>query len=192
MCTETAVGICSYVVEACPVVDAGTPPTTCKTDTDCGTGKLCGFNTADGCSAVGTCVSPTTGPQCTAVYEVCTCAGGTTTGGCTAYPAGYLAAPVPNANARAVGGVCGAVDAGPAPCSKNSDCAGVDVCAFTISDGCSAVGTCVAPGPTCASDVVLPACTCGGKVINVACSAGYPTGTASAPVQHSGSCDGGA
>jgi hypothetical protein len=62
------------------------------------------------------------------------------------------------------------------------------MCAFKISDGCSAIGACITkppPGPTCLA--YSPACTCSGQEISIVCTQ-YPSGYASAPVAHTGVC----
>jgi hypothetical protein len=71
-------------------------PTSCGS---CGTGKTCAYAIADGCSAVGTCVSIPPVAACDAVTTLtgCGCDGRTVTwhGGCHAdLPNGYAPAPI--------------------------------------------------------------------------------------------------
>jgi hypothetical protein len=68
----------------------------CMHDADCGKGKMCGFKTADGCTAVGQCFeAPAPGsPQCDAYELGCTCSGGEINLVCNGYPSGYASQPV--------------------------------------------------------------------------------------------------
>lgn len=73
-------------------IDAGD---SCATDTDCGTGEMCGFKIADACSATGTClVRPPSGPECQAFSPACTCSNQVINVVCTPYPDGYASQPV--------------------------------------------------------------------------------------------------
>jgi hypothetical protein len=157
----------------------------CATDTDCGTGKMCGFKTADSCSATGACFdAPGPGTaMCDAYSAGCACDGTEINLACNGYPSGYGSKPVLHT------GACEApVDAG-ASCSTDTDCGTGKMCAFKIADACSATGTCLvrpAPGPQCAA--FSPACTCTDQIINVICTM-YPDGYASQPVAHRGTCE---
>jgi hypothetical protein len=155
------------------------------TDTDCGTGKMCGFKTADGCSGTGTCFdAPGPGTaMCLAYAAGCACDGTEVNLACNGYPSGYASKPVAHTGACTSAG-----DAGGGPCNTDADCAAGLMCAFKISDGCSAIGACItkpAPGPMC--NAYSPACTCSGQEISVICT-DYPSGYASAPVAHNGAC----
>ena len=80
----------------------------CTTNADCGAGLTCGFATADGCSAKGSCLPPPPG-KCDAVDPGCACDGTTTVQlACNGLPNGYAPAPV------AYAGLCieGGPDAG--------------------------------------------------------------------------------
>ncbi len=156
----------------------------CATNADCGTGKMCGFKTADSCSATGTCFdAPGPGTAMCEAYEAgCACDGTEINLACNGYPSGYASQPVLHTGACA-----SAVDAA-AGCTADTDCGDGKMCAFKIADGCSAAGTCLvrpAPGPVC--NAYSPACTCNGTEINVICTI-YPSGYASQPVAHSGAC----
>jgi hypothetical protein len=155
----------------------------CAVDADCGAGKSCAFKIADACAARGTCVEVSNGPQCKALQLACGCDNVSVNVACTGYPSGYAARPI------AHDGPCEGPDGGSRTCSKDADCGGTDVCAFPVNGGCSALGACVtlAPGPYC--HAYQPACTCDGRTISVVCN-GYPNGTASAPILHTGQCEG--
>jgi hypothetical protein len=73
-------------------------------------------------------------------------------------------------------------------CTKSTDCGSGDVCGFPTADACSAKGQCFAGGPIC--NTFAPGCACDGTTINVACT-GLPSGYATAPLAHTGQCDGG-
>lgn len=96
-CLAHADGTCGWEIRSCPVtdIDAGSPAT-CKSDMDCGTGMMCGFTIADGCSAVGTCVvGPGSGTaMCEAYAVACSCSGTEVSVICNGYPAGQASAPI--------------------------------------------------------------------------------------------------
>jgi hypothetical protein len=180
------------VVAACSgaVTNLGPDPDggigSCSQDSDCGAGKMCGFAVADACQAHGTCfAAPAPGtPRCNAYAPACACDGTTIGIACNGYPNGYASRPV------AYTGTCAQTDGGGAACTRDADCGTGLVCAFPISAGCSAIGACVPtppPGPKCGA--YEPACTCGGQTIDIACT-GYPPGTASNPILHTGQCEG--
>jgi hypothetical protein len=161
----------------------------CATDADCGTGKMCGFKTADSCSATGTCfVAPGPGTaMCLAYSPGCACDGTEINLACNGYPSGYASKPV-----RYTGTCELAVPDAGATCATDNDCVASEMCAFKIADACSATGACVArppSGPTC--QAFSPACTCSNQIINVACTQ-YPDGYASQPVAYRGVCEAGA
>jgi hypothetical protein len=76
-------------------------------------------------------------------------------------------------------------------CTSNSDCGTGFACGFKESAGCSATGTCVTFSPV-ACNAYSPGCGCDSSELNLVYN-GLPSGYASAPVAHSGSCtmDGG-
>ena len=159
----------------------------CTTDADCGAGKMCGFKTADGCSASGSCFdAPAPGTAMCLAYEAgCACDGTEINLACNGYPSGYASKPVSYSGACTT-----AVDAGGATCSTGSDCGSGMMCAFKIADRCAAVGICLprpSPGPTCSA--ISLDCTCSNQEINVACTI-YPSGYASQPVAQLASCEG--
>jgi hypothetical protein len=148
---------------------------------------MCGFKTADGCSASGACFNaPGPGTAMCLAYEAgCACDGTEINLACNGYPSGYASKPVSHTGACTT-----AVDAGRATCSTDSDCGSVMMCAFKIADKCAAVGTCLprpSPGPKC--NAISLACTCSNQEINVACTI-YPSGYASQPVAQLGACQG--
>jgi hypothetical protein len=74
-------------------VDGGSG--SCTTDTDCGSGRMCAFKIADGCSAKGACITmPAPGPQCNAYSPACTCRNTEINIICTSYPSGYASEPI--------------------------------------------------------------------------------------------------
>ncbi|HEX4512625.1 MAG TPA: hypothetical protein VH054_03790 [Polyangiaceae bacterium] len=73
-------------------------------------------------------------------------------------------------------------------CTKSTDCTSGDVCGFPTADACSAKGQCFQGGAIC--NTFAPGCACDGTTINIACT-GLPGGYATAPLAHTGSCDGG-
>jgi hypothetical protein len=74
-------------------------------------------------------------------------------------------------------------------CVQSADCGSGEMCGFKSSDGCSAAGACFpAPAPgTVQCQSYVPACSCAGTLVNTVCN-GYPSGYASAPVLHVGTC----
>jgi hypothetical protein len=159
----------------------------CTMDADCGAGKICGFKTADGCSASGACFNAPASntPMCLAYEAGCACDGTETNLACNGYPSGYASKPVSHTGACTT-----TVDAGGATCSTDADCGSASMCAFKIADRCAAVGICLtrpSPGPTC--NAISLACTCSNKDINVACTM-YPSGYASQPVAQLSACEG--
>jgi sulfatase modifying factor 1 len=77
-------------------------------------------------------------------------------------------------------------------CVSDSDCAAGLACAFQVSDGCSAQGTCQAVpmgGLPCALE---PACTCAGTTdLMPGCGLGGPNGQyAKEPIAYAGTCEG--
>jgi hypothetical protein len=93
VCLENADGVCGWQIRTCPPApDAGTG---CTSDSDCPSTDLCGFLIADGCTAIGSCVTGTrSGPVCLVDEPGCTCDGGTINLACNGYPVGYASAPV--------------------------------------------------------------------------------------------------
>ena len=96
---------------------------------------------------------------------------------------------------QVIGGIDGggtdatAPDAGGSSCTSNAGCAMGQICGFPESEGCSAQsGQCFQAGAVC--NLFSPGCACDGKTINIACT-GLPPGYSTAPLSHSGTCDGG-
>ena len=82
----------------------------------------------------------------------------------------------------------GSSDAGP-PCSATEGCPQGMVCGYDESAGCAATtGECFTGGALC--NTFAPGCACDGQIINVACT-GLPSGYSTAPLLHTGLCDGG-
>jgi hypothetical protein len=157
----------------------------CRVNADCGTTQFCAFKIGDGCTATGTCFDAAPpGFECPQVYSPgCACDGTEINVAC-GYPAGYDSQPVAHTGACTSGDDAG----GGGSCNTDADCGTGKMCAFKISDGCTAVGACITkppPGPVCAA--YSPACTCSGQEINVVCTQ-YPSGYASTPVAHTGVC----
>jgi hypothetical protein len=169
--------------------DSGSSGGRCTTAADCSGGKICGFKTAEGCPGTGTCLdapAPDTA-QCELYAPGCACDGTEVNLACNGYPGGYASKPVLHS------GWCASppVDAGPGSCASDGDCGGGQLCAFPITGGCSAAGTCFTPpppGPTC--NAFSPACSCSGQTLNVICTI-YPNGAAPQPIAHRGACEAG-
>jgi hypothetical protein len=146
----------SYTGACTTAVDAG--GATCSTDADCGSGMMCAFKIADGCAAVGSCLTrPSPGPTCNATSLACTCSNQEINVACTIYPSGYASQPVAQLAA------CEGPDAGaaaPFACgNRGATCPGTQVC--KIGEG-GAVGsspsyTCVDYPAQCAS---MHTCSC--------------------------------
>lgn len=78
-------------------------------------------------------------------------------------------------------------DGGSGTCTANTDCPKGFVCGFDEAQGCAAkTGQCFQGGAIC--NTFQPGCACNGQTINVACT-GLPSGYATAPLAHTGSCD---
>ncbi len=115
-------------------VDAA--PSTCTTDSDCGSGRLCEFKITEGCSAAGRCFTPPPpGPICNAYSAACSCSGQTINVICTIYTSGYAALPIAYHGACEASAVdAGAVDAGAVDAGAGT---------FTCGDGtCPATQVC--------------------------------------------------
>jgi hypothetical protein len=85
----------------------------CSANSDCSSDQICGFATADGCSAQGECF-PAPGMICNAYSPGCACDGTEISIVCTGLPAGYTAKPLQHA------GTC---DTGkPFPCGPSLTC----------------------------------------------------------------------
>lgn len=72
----------------------------CVEKTDCGGGRLCGFPTADQCSAKGTCF-PAPGAICNAILPGCACDGSIVNLACNGLPSGYAPKPTLHSGACA-------------------------------------------------------------------------------------------
>jgi hypothetical protein len=172
-----------------PPLDAGSPlndgetSTPCTADSDCGSGRQCGFPEAPVCTAHGQCFAA---PQvhCLAYAAGCACDGTEINLACNGLPAGYASKPLLAQGPCADAGF--SIDSGPGSCITNGDCAAGQICGFARSSACSAVGQCFPPpGPICQS--YSPGCACDGTEINIACN-GLPSGYATKPVLHQGAC----
>jgi hypothetical protein len=92
-------------VDASPGPQPAPPSASCQTDTDCGSGKRCGFPESAGCGAVGSCF-PTATAMCQAMQPGCACDGTFINLICEGFPSGYASKPLLHA------GPCESVDAG--------------------------------------------------------------------------------
>jgi hypothetical protein len=130
----------------CAPVDAGVAGSSCTTDADCAAGGLCGFPTADACTATGTCF---VAPQvvCNAASPGCACDGSEVNILCNGLPSGYAPAPLLHA------GAC--TDSGPAADSDGGACCptGWDLYSCTYPDG-GAGSACHNPQLGCASSSI--------------------------------------
>jgi hypothetical protein len=134
-----------------PPPDAGPPP--CTSDSQCSIGQYCA---GTGCGTVGTCEPvPQACPLACASPEVCGCDGRLYCNACLAEEAGTrvdpqsLCLPPPP-------------DAGPTPCTTDSQCSIGEYCAGT---GCGTAGTCEAIPEACPLYCVSPGvCGCDGRV----------------------------
>jgi hypothetical protein len=150
--------------------------TACKTSADCGATGICGFPTADSCTAVGKCF-PRPTSECDAYQPGCACNGGEINLTCNGLPSGYAPSPLLYA------GQCH--DPGAVSCVTNADC-GSGLCGYKKVDTCLAKGQCFpAPGPICGA--YAPGCACDGTEINLACN-GLPDGYLPKPWVHDGTC----
>lgn len=165
-----------------PSVDGGS----CSSDNDCASGEQCAFKESDACTAKGRCFN-TQGIATCAMYSAgCACDGTTVNVACQPFPDGWTGHPIAHAGECTGGGA----DGGGAPCTKSSDCVGDQMeCAFNMSEGCAAQGYCVSVAGVATCAAYSAGCACDGSEINIACT--YPEGTASKPLAHPGSCDGG-
>jgi hypothetical protein len=165
---------------ACAVYGSDSGSTGCTTNADCPSGEVCGFPGADTCSAVGSCVNP--GPPCaTPPLPGCACDGTELALGCNGFPNGYAPKPLLHTGACTDSGLSGG-------CVTDADCANGDRCGFPVASKCSAVGSCVNPGPPCAAPP-LPGCACDGTELALGCN-GFPNGYAPKPLLHTGACTG--
>jgi hypothetical protein len=105
---------------------------------------LCGFLEADGCSAMGTCVTDT-GARCNAIVLACACDGTDFNVICGGYPDGYASKPLAHMGVCTVRFDAG-LEAG-AYCSTDSDCAGGLKCCYPCGiPGCH--NECIKPLPS--------------------------------------------
>jgi len=65
----------------------------CTHDTDCSAPQRCGFPRADGCAAIGQCVTPTVF-RCNLVHYACGCDGALVEDACTGLPDPFTVAPL--------------------------------------------------------------------------------------------------
>ena len=186
-----------------PCVDSGTvpdaggdaAPTSCLTDTDCGSGKVCGYSESASCGAKGQCFTAMVGVySCPADFGGCACDGTNVPTGCAAgLPSGYARKPLVHT------GMC--VDASPptdaghgdasGPCVTDSDCGPSSYCGYLESQACSAKGQCFpyAGGVQGCAGAAVTACSCDGTdVIWLTCDVNLPTGYTATPIAHEGSC----
>jgi hypothetical protein len=158
----------------------------CTSSAQCGSDEICGFATAEACSATGECFAAP-GAECDAYSPGCACDGTEINIACNGLPTGYETAPLAH-----TGACTGGTDAGAgAPCTLSAECGANEICGFEASLACNATGHCFAsPGAVCAA--YSAGCACDGSEINVACN-GLPTGYETAPLAHTGACgaDGG-
>jgi hypothetical protein len=160
----------------------------CATNADCGTNRICGFESASVCPTKGECfAAPAT--VCQAYGPGCACDGTEVNLICNGLPTGYTTKPLAHTGACSDGGP--STDGGPATtCTKDADCGSKSVCGFKTGDACNAVGTCF-PAPDAVCQAYGPGCACDGTEVNLICN-GLPTGYATKPVAHAGACsDGG-
>jgi hypothetical protein len=114
-------------------VDAGTA---CTNSAGCAANEICGFPTAQGCSARGTCF-PAPGVTCLAFAAGCACNDAVINITCTGLPSGYVAQPLLNP------GACIQPEGGTG-CTFDSQCyPGLKCCYPCGIPGCS--NACVTP-----------------------------------------------
>jgi hypothetical protein len=102
----------------------------CTTDAQCGSGSLCGFPVADGCSANGSCFA-TTGVTCQVYMAGCACDGTEVNLVCNGLPNGYASKPILHS------GTCQSGPEAGAACAMDSDCsAGLKCCYPCGIPGC--------------------------------------------------------
>jgi hypothetical protein len=137
--------------ECAPGDDAGVAvtgdTTSCKSDADCPTGRLCGFATVAACAATGVCwvAEPV---ACNAAAPGCACDGSVVNIVCNGLPSGYAPAPLLHT------GAC--VDSGPAGGGSDASAccpAGWDLYSCTYPDG-GAGSACHNPQLGCASSTI--------------------------------------
>ena len=102
----------------------------CTTDAQCGSGAICGFRVADGCTATGICF-PAPGIICDAYSPACACDGSEVNAICNGLPSGYATRPVLHS------GACPLLEAG-ASCASDTECQhGLKCCYPCRAPGCS-------------------------------------------------------
>jgi hypothetical protein len=127
----------------------------CTSDAQCGSGFLCGYAIAQGCSAQGVCVAANMGALCNLFVPGCACNGQTVGIGCTRYPDGYAAEPILHT------GACEGIDAGGRTfgCGPYQCQVGSEVCKVGVGGPAGAPPSyqCI---PFPASCAATPTCTC--------------------------------
>ena len=159
--------------------DAGTGA--CRSDADCASGQLCGFKSADGCTAAGTCFTASpqaecepgnralvTGSSADSYSAFCACAPFSTAAGvqqnlsCNRYPPGTASAPVLHEGPCAApdAGIDGAVATMPMQsfaCGANECMSPSQVCIDTQAPGRLPTYACVSTPSSCPAPL---SCSC--------------------------------
>ncbi len=189
-----------------PCVDSGgvpdsgndAAPPSCLTDSDCGSGEVCGYAESAACSAKGQCFPSTVGiDDCPVDIGGCACDGTSViaTGCAAGLPQGYAPRPLVHAGSCSTtdGGYheAGGSDAAGGSCVTSADCESGSTCGYLASQMCSAKGQCFTPeeGVESCWGPVYPACSCDGTDISWStCNPFLPTGYTPTPIAHKGSC----
>jgi hypothetical protein len=101
-CESTSAGTCSWVVGPCPTQDdAGN--TVCTSDSECPSGKVCGFLETNSCGTPGSCF-PAPTVICNAYSPGCACDGSEVDIICNGLPSGYVRKPLKHTGACVDGG----------------------------------------------------------------------------------------
>ena len=156
----------------------------CDKDSACRSGSACLYKMADRCQAMGTCQPLRAEQACAHDSMYCDCDGHSVVVRDCLLPQGYAQVRI---GGSALAGPCpsGVVAVGTS-CTDRAQCGVSQVCAFPVSAGCAALGTCQPEPEPLMTGCSLDAprfCGCGpnsGREVITECAS--PAGTAGEPV----------